>query len=93
MPPPRADRKAEIGAMEAMVEAADLYEAIATLIGARCDEIAFADSATRAWDMAFDAVRFRAGDRIITPTRHHQLFEGRREAGPNARAPAPTEDQ
>ena len=61
--------ESEIGAYEAADRAeASLeraYDSVAALLGAGRDEIAVVENATRAFDMAFYAFRFREGDRIL----------------------------
>ena len=62
--------EARIGGYEAAEQEADAIVAatasLARLVGAAVEEIAFAESATRAWDQIFYAMPFRAGDRILT---------------------------
>jgi len=64
------EREALIGGYEAEDEAGErieaVYAAIGRLINAAPDEIAIVENATRAWDMAFYAMPFEAGDRILT---------------------------
>jgi selenocysteine lyase/cysteine desulfurase len=64
------DLEAAIGGYAAADEVTDrldaTYRSIARLVGAEAQEIAFVDSATRAWSAGFYAVPLAAGERIVT---------------------------
>ena len=77
MPAPVADYlheflrlEEEIGGYESVEKEADaldnFYNASARLINCSPTEIAYAENATRAWDMAFYGMTFKSGDRILT---------------------------
>jgi len=60
----------KIGGYEAQEQARDkvenFYHAFARLLNCETREIAYAESATRAWNLLFHALPFKAGDRILT---------------------------
>lgn len=66
------DLEAMIGGYEAAHAESNkiesFYDRVAQLINCDREEIAFAENATRAWDMAFYSLKFKAGDCIITST-------------------------
>ena len=64
------DLEAQIGGYEAADAAEDkiqaTYSALARMLNCSSREVAVVENATRAWDMAFYAFDFKAGDRILT---------------------------
>jgi selenocysteine lyase/cysteine desulfurase len=64
------EREAEIGGYEAAEEARKrregVYDSVARLLNCDRSEVALVENATVAWDMAFYALSFATGDRILT---------------------------
>ncbi len=64
------DLEARMGGYEAAAQAMPLwehaYDAIATMLNCDRMEVAITDNASRAWELAFHAISFKAGDRILT---------------------------
>jgi selenocysteine lyase/cysteine desulfurase len=64
------DLESRIGGYAAADATADrmeeVYRSVAQLIGARPDEIALVENATRAWDLAFYSMHLGPGDRVLT---------------------------
>lgn len=62
-------REQEVGGYRAAAERredlAEVPASLARLLGCRADEIALADSSTRAWNALVTAFRWRTGDRIL----------------------------
>lgn len=62
--------ESQIGGYEAAQAKHDViehtYDALASLLNCHREEIAIIENATRAWDMAFYSINFKAGDRILT---------------------------
>ncbi|GAB2976680.1 aminotransferase class V-fold PLP-dependent enzyme [Amycolatopsis acidiphila] len=59
-----------LGGYETAALAADrvdaVYASVARLLGAGAEDVALTDNATRSWQAVFYAMRFEAGDRILT---------------------------
>ncbi len=62
--------EAQIGGYEAAAQASEAiehtYDAVARLLNCTREEVALVESATHAWDLAFYAIPFKPGDRILT---------------------------
>lgn len=62
--------EAEIGPYEAQARVVDrvehVYDAVSMLLNCGREQVALTNGATEAWNLAFQALTFRAGDRILT---------------------------